>query len=231
MNIPATQIFQIYSYICYTMLYIGYGIPEGVKLICLYLMYRLFFVLCWLWDMYKRAELLSVYFITIIKHSITYLALTQLFPVCCWQARFKSGNIQIMLHFAAVISYLAMDASTWDKWILLEALFWEFLFSKLISWKHFTDHTLHAYWMIIPHCLCILTWCENSAFTLRSAYTSMCHLIMLSLSTSILGQAVLFLTRLQYTCTAWSVFSSLKQLKFDIYIILCQYCHHCSLEF
>ena len=43
--------------------------------------YRLFNVLCWLWNIYEGAELLSVYFITNTKHCLTYLALTQLFPV------------------------------------------------------------------------------------------------------------------------------------------------------
>ena len=44
-------------------------------------MYRLFNVLCWLWNIYEGAELPSVYFITNTKHCITYLALTQVFPV------------------------------------------------------------------------------------------------------------------------------------------------------
>ena len=43
--------------------------------------YRLFNVLCWLWNIYEGAELPSVYFINNTKHCITYLALTQLFPV------------------------------------------------------------------------------------------------------------------------------------------------------
>ena len=44
-------------------------------------MYRVFNVLCWLWNIYERAELPIVYFITNTKNCITYLALTQLFPV------------------------------------------------------------------------------------------------------------------------------------------------------
>ena len=43
--------------------------------------YRLFNVLCWLWNIYDGAELPSVNFMTNTKHCITYLALTQLFPV------------------------------------------------------------------------------------------------------------------------------------------------------
>ena len=33
-------------------------------------MYRLFNVLCWLWNIYEGAELPSVYFITNTKHSV-----------------------------------------------------------------------------------------------------------------------------------------------------------------
>ena len=39
--------------------------------------------------------------------------------------------------------------------------------------------------------------------TLRSACIFMCRLVMLSLLKSILGQAVLFLIRLGFTCAAW----------------------------
>ena len=44
-------------------------------------MYRLFNVLCWLWNIYEGAELPSVYFITNTKHCMTYFARIQLFPV------------------------------------------------------------------------------------------------------------------------------------------------------
>ena len=44
-------------------------------------MYRLFNVLCWLWNIYEGAKLPSGYFINNTKHCITCLALTQLFPV------------------------------------------------------------------------------------------------------------------------------------------------------
>ena len=53
----------------------------GMSLTKVWVMYRLFNVLCWLWNIYEGAELPSVYFITNTKHCITYLALTQLFPV------------------------------------------------------------------------------------------------------------------------------------------------------
>ena len=57
-------------------------IYAGAKLLsALYVKYRLFNVLCWLWNIYEGAELPSVYLIINTKHCITYLALTQLFPV------------------------------------------------------------------------------------------------------------------------------------------------------
>ena len=43
----------------------------------------------------------------------------------------------------------------------------------------------------------------------------MCCLVVLSLSNSILGQAAKFLTRLQCTCTAWSVFSAVATFACD----------------
>ena len=43
-------------------------------------MYRLFNVMCWLWNIYEGTELPRVYFITNTKQCITYLALTQLLP-------------------------------------------------------------------------------------------------------------------------------------------------------
>ena len=63
---------------------VGYALetfPALSKIIVTYSKYRLFNVLCWLWNIYEGAELPSVYFITNTKHCITYLALTQLFPV------------------------------------------------------------------------------------------------------------------------------------------------------
>ena len=47
--------------------------------------------------------------------------------------------------------FLAMDAFTRDKWILLATFLLEFI-SKL-SGKHFTDHALEMYRLISPHCL------------------------------------------------------------------------------
>ena len=61
-------------------------------------MYRLFNVLCWLWNIYEGAELPSVHFITNTKHCITYLALTQLFPVLVSHPRMYT-LCSILLHF------------------------------------------------------------------------------------------------------------------------------------
>ena len=58
--------------------------------------YSIFNVLCWLWNIDERAELPSVYmyFITNTKQCITYLAVTQLFPVLVLHP-----EIYILLHF------------------------------------------------------------------------------------------------------------------------------------
>ena len=102
--------------------------------------YRLFNVLCWLWNIYEGAKLPSVYFITNTKHCITYLALTQLFPVLISHPEMYT-LCSILLHFVkeSLISFLALDAFTWDNWILLAAFLLDF-FPKL-SGKHFIDHT------------------------------------------------------------------------------------------
>ena len=64
-------------------------------------MYRLFNVSCYLWNIYKGAELPSVYFITNSKHCtcITYLAPTQLFP----------GLLTRMFHIVKYTHYGAFD--------------------------------------------------------------------------------------------------------------------------
>ena len=80
-----------------------------------------------------------------------------------------------------------MDALIWDKWILLAAFLLDIFFK--IIWEAFHDHTLQMYMLISPHCLCILLD-SQTVETLRSACIFMCHLVMLSFSKSILGQAV-----------------------------------------
>ena len=55
--------------------------------------------------------------------------------------------------------------------------------------------------------------------TLRSACISMCRLVMLSFKKSILGQAVSFLTRLQCTCAALSVFSAVTTFLWNSYYL------------
>ena len=79
-------------------------------------MYRLFNVLCWLWNIYEGAPLPSVYFITNTKHCITYLALTQLFPVLIHILKCTHYVAFCCIAFMGLISFLAVDAFTWDKW-------------------------------------------------------------------------------------------------------------------
>ena len=52
-------------------------------------MYRLYNVLCWLWNIYEGAELPSVYFIPNTKHCITYLALSRA-PECIFHNKHKT---------------------------------------------------------------------------------------------------------------------------------------------
>ena len=79
------------------MFCVGYGIHTRERSSRVY-MYRLFNVLCWLWNKYEGAELPSVYFITNTKHCITYLALTQLFPVLVSHPEMYT-LCSILLHF------------------------------------------------------------------------------------------------------------------------------------
>ena len=75
----------MFIFILFFIFYISINLNnrKNIELIFLFhmLKYRLFNVLCWLWNIYEGAELPSVYFITNTKHCITYLALTQLFHV------------------------------------------------------------------------------------------------------------------------------------------------------
>ena len=121
-----------------------------------------------------------------------------------------------------------MDAFTWDKWILLAAFLLDF-FSKLFG-RHFIDHTLQMYRLISPHCLCILLWFSNIGDTQISVYI---HVPF--------GHAVFFKKHFgtssvisdQASMYMWSLIGvfcsrhfSVKQLTFEIDIILCQYSYH-----
>ena len=98
--------------------------------------YRLFNVLCWLWNIYEGAELPSVYFITNTKHCITYLALTQLLPVLVSHPEmYILCSILLLFCLGSFISFSAMDAFTWDKWIILAAFLLDFFFK--IIWEAF----------------------------------------------------------------------------------------------
>ena len=76
----------------------------------------------------------SVYFITNTKYCIYYLALTQLFLLLVSHLEMYT-LCSILLQFVqwSLISVLAMDAFTWDKWILLAAFFVRFFF--IIIWE------------------------------------------------------------------------------------------------
>ena len=148
-------------------------------------MYRLFSVLCWLWNIYEGAELIFHN-----KHKTLYNLFSPDPAVSC--VGFTSWNVHSMKHFVAFrlgVShfFLALDAFTWDNWILLAAFLWDF-FPKL-SGKHFIDHALQMDRLISPYCLCILPWFSNSGDTQISMYihVSFGHAVFIK---SILGQAV-----------------------------------------
>ena len=63
---------------------------------------------------------------------MTYLALTQLFPVLVSHPEMYT-LCSILLHYVkeSPISFLAMDAFTWDKWILLAAFLLDFFHNYL----------------------------------------------------------------------------------------------------
>ena len=62
-------------------------------------MYSLINVLCWLWNIYEGSELPNEYFVTNTKHCITYLALTQLFPMLVSHPEMYTLCSNILLHF------------------------------------------------------------------------------------------------------------------------------------
>ena len=72
------------------------------------------------YEIYTR-ELPCVYFITNIKHCITYLALTPSFHIlkCTHYIAFAALRLGVSI-------FLVMDAFTWNKWILLAAFLLEF---------------------------------------------------------------------------------------------------------
>ena len=131
--------------------------------------------------------------------STAYLALTQLFPVLL----ISRLHIVKYTHFVAfcyisfrsmVFLFLAMDAFTWDEWNFSAALLFDFfcIFFGNIS--------------LITFYRCIGWQCKQWRFTQTSVYIHVPFDHATSLSNSILGHAVFILTRLQCTCTAWSVF-------------------------
>ena len=76
------------------------------------------------------------------KHCITYLAPTQLFPVLISHPEMYTLCSMLLYYVREfLISFLAIDEITWDKWILLVAFLLDF-FQNFLGIKHFSDHTL-----------------------------------------------------------------------------------------
>ena len=100
-------------------------------------------------------------------------------------------------------------------------------FSLKLSGKHLTVHTLQMYRLISPHCLCILLRFSNSGDNQISVYIHVPfdHAVFIKYhggtSSVSSDQASI------YMCSLVSVFCSrhfsVKQLKLEVDIILCQY--------
>ena len=122
-------------------------------------MYRLFNVLCWLWNIYERAKLLSVYLITNI--TVYDLYRPDLAVSCVLTSWFQIVKYTHYVAFCCIsirslsFLFLYMDVVTWDKWILLVAFLLDFFF-KIIWESLITDQTLQVYRLISADCLCIL---------------------------------------------------------------------------
>ena len=125
-----------------------------------------------------------------------------------------------------------MDTFTWDKWILLAAFLLDF-FSKL-SGKHFIDQTLQMYRLISPYCLCILPGFSNSGDTQISMYTHVPFGHAVFIKNHFGTSRVISDLASMYMCSLVSVFGSrlisVKQLTFEIHIILGQYSYHSFIQ-
>ena len=110
-------------------------------------MYRLFNVLCWLWNIHEGAKLPSVYFINNTKHCITCLALTQLFPVLM-TSRFHIVKYTHTVAFCCILLgvchfLLSHGCVHMGQMDFISSICFRFFLSKL-SAKHIADHTLQC---------------------------------------------------------------------------------------
>ena len=104
-----------------------------------------------------------------------------------------------------------MVAFAWDKWILLEVFLLDFFFQNCLGSISLITHYRCISWSV-PTVCDFLPWFSNSGDTQISVYIH-----VTSFSKSILGQSVLFLTRLQCTCAAWSVLSAVTTFLWNSY--------------
>ena len=115
--------------------------------------YKLFNVLRWIWNIDKGAELPSVYFMTNSKNCITYLALTQRFPVfmTSWFHIVKNTTY-VAFCFISLrslsfpFSYGCVQMGQTD---FISNIFGSSLFKMILESMN-TDHTSHMYRLISP---------------------------------------------------------------------------------
>ena len=96
----------------------------------------------------------SVYFINNTKHCITYLALTQLFPVLVHILKCTYYAACCCISFRNSHFFFSHGCVHMGQMDFISSIFVRFFFSKL-SGKHFIDHTLQMYRLISLQCLCI----------------------------------------------------------------------------
>ena len=109
-------------------------------------MYRLFSVLCWLWNIYEGAELPSVYFITNTKHCIPYLALTQLFPVLLTHrlhiVKYTYYVVFCCISFIGVCRFVFSHGRVqMEQMDFISSIFFNFckMIWEIFHWSHITD--------------------------------------------------------------------------------------------
>ena len=85
-------------------------------------------------------------------------------------------------------------------------------------------------WSVSPHCLCILPWFSNSGDTQISMYIRVPFSHAVFFKKHLRSSSVIFDQATIYMCSLVGFFCSshfsVKQLTFEIYIILCQYSYH-----
>ena len=171
-------------------------------------------VLCCLWNIHSGAPLPRIYSITNTKHWITYTYPIEPWPSCflCWFHILKCTHYVAFCYFLFwshfFFSYGCVRMGQMD---VIRSIFVRFFFQNCLGSISLITHYRCISWSV-PTVCDFLPWFSNSGDTQISVYIH-----VTSFSKSILGQSVLFLTRLQCTCAAWSVLSAVTTFLWNSY--------------